>query len=151
MIVLRRRQGENWFHAHSIADEPTADAGQELVESLAAADFTDLCKDDDILLQARLGIAERAQLEQHFDRHAEGWDSATATLHLKGALPMQVEIDLPVLAFVNRIDGQRSLQECIHSFCEATGADPVRLTPALLPVVRLLTRTGLLVPVDVDA
>jgi methylase of polypeptide subunit release factors len=151
MIVLRRRDGDNWFHAHSIVDEPVVDAGDEVQASLAAADFADLCKDDETLLQARLGIPATVKLEQHFDRHEDGWDSNMAILRLKGSLRIRLEIDLPVLAFVNRIDGRRSVEECIQSFCEATAADPTALTPQLLPVVRLLAQNGFLEPVDADA
>jgi methylase of polypeptide subunit release factors len=150
MIVLRRRDGDNWFHAHSITDEPEADAGDEVQASLAAAEFANLCNDDDTLLQARLAIPETVQLEQRFDRHADGWDSNMAILRIKGALQKQLEIDLPVLAFVNRIDGGRSVEECIGAFCEATGANPANLTPELLPVVRLLTRNGFLEPADIE-
>ena len=150
MIVLRRREGDNWFHAHGIAHEPQSDAGDEVQAILAAADFADLCCDDETMLQAHLGIPASLQLEQRFDRHADGWDSDMAILRLKGALGIQLEIDLPVLAFVNRIDGKRSVEECIAAFCKATGADPAGLTPELLPVVRLLAQNGFLEPVDAD-
>ncbi len=151
MIVLRRRDGDNWFRAYSISDEPVRDAGDEVQFSIDAADFSDLCKDDETLLQARLGIAPQAQLEQQFDRHVDGWDSEKAILRLRGELPMPLEIDLPVLAFVNRIDGKHTVDECLQSFCAVAGADPDTLRPQLLPVVRLLTAVGFLVPVDSDA
>lgn len=151
MIVLRRRDGDNWFRAHSITEEPQSDAGDEVQASLDAAEFADLCSDDETLLQARLQIPETVQLEQLFDRHADGWDSDMAILRIKGALQKQLEIDLPVLAFVNRIDGKRSVEECIQAFCEATGADRAGLTPELLPVVRMLTQNGFLEPVDAEA
>ena len=148
MIVLRRRDGENWFHTQSIVDEPEVDAGDEVRASLAAVDFAELWKDDETLLEARLGIPMRVQLEQRFDRHVDGWDSEQAILRLKGTLHLELEIDLPVLAFVNRIEGTRSVRECIESFCDATGADTATLTPQLLPVVRMLTENGFLEPVD---
>lgn len=148
MIVLRRREGDNWFHAQGITHEPQSDAGDEVQVSLAAADFANLCSDDETMLQAHLGIPASLQLEQRFDRQADGWDSGKAILRLKGALGLQLEIDLPVLAFVNRIDGKRSIEECIVAFCKASGADPASLTPQLLPVVRLLAQNGFLEPVD---
>ncbi len=151
MIVLRRRDGDNWFRAYSIVEEPAVNAGDEVQFSIDAADFANLCEDDETLLQARLGIAPRTQLEQHFDRHVDGWDSEKAILRLRGELPMPLEIDLPVLAFVNRIDGKHTVDECLQSFCAMTGADPDTLRPQLLPVVRLLTAVGFLVPVDSDA
>jgi len=150
MIVLRRRDGDNWLHAHSIAIEPEVDTGEEVRASLAAAEFADLCGDDESLLQVHLGIPATVQLEQRFDRHADGWDSDMAILRIRGSLQKQLEIDLPVLAFINRIDGKRSVEECIRSFCESTGADPASLTPELLPVVRMLTQNGFLEPVDAD-
>lgn len=144
MLVLRRRRGANWFHMLTVPGEPTEDVGTAVRERIAACDFLELCQDDDSLLDATLRIPTAVELEQRFLRSDEGWSSTRVALQVTDGLPLEAEIDLPVLAFLNQVDGKRNVRECIASFCELTAAEPGELTRQLLPAIRLFIGSGIL-------
>ena len=58
------------------------------------------------------------------------------------------EVDLPVLAFLNQMDGVRTVRENIARFAELGGAEAGPLSDQLLPAVRLFVRNGFLEAVD---
>jgi hypothetical protein len=151
MLVLRRRRGDNWFHMLTVPGEPIDDVGTAVRDRLAACDFLELCEEDDSLLDATLRISPAVELEQRFSRSDGGWDSNRVALQVTTGLPLEAEIDLPVLAFFNQIDGARSVRECIAAFCELTAADTGELTRQLLPAIRLFVGNGILEAVDLDA
>jgi methylase of polypeptide subunit release factors len=144
MLVLRRRRGNNWYHMLTVPGEPVDDVGDAVRDRIAACDFLELCQDDESLLDATLRISTAVELEQRFSRTDEGWDSTRVALQVTEGLPLEAEIDLPVLAFLNQVDGKRSVRECIGSFCELTGAEPGELTRQLLPAIRLFVGNGIL-------
>jgi methylase of polypeptide subunit release factors len=117
MLVLRRRQGKNWFHMLTVPGEPIDEVGEAVAARIAACDFLELCEDDDSLLDATLRISPAIELEQRFSRSDEGWDSTRVALQVTAGLPLEAEIDLPVLAFLNQVDGNRCVRDCIDAFC----------------------------------
>ena len=144
MIVLRRRRGDNWFHMLTVPGEPIEDSGPAISERIAACDFLEICDDDDSLLAATLRIPESIELEQRFNRTEQGWNSQRVALQVTRGLSLETEIDLPVLALLNQVDGKKSLRECIATFCELTEAEPTELTRQLLPAIRLFIGNGIL-------
>ncbi len=115
---------------------------------MAANDFTSLCSDDDVLLQAVLSMSPALLLEQRYAREGSTWTDGTSVLRFDGALPMSCEVDLAVLAFLNQMDGTRSVAENIQRFEERSGAAAGSLTDQLLPAVRLFMANGFLEAVD---
>lgn len=142
MLLLRRRSGDNWFRIHGLVNEPDEDIGDSIRRAMLANDFLQLCDDDETMLEAVLAVSPDLELEQKFLRDDNSWASKSAMLRLTGGLPLETEVDLPILAFFNQLDGRRSLRKCIARFCTATGADSQALTPQLLPVVRLFISNG---------
>lgn len=151
MIVSRRRNGQNWFHVQGIAGDVETDAGEAVLQGLAACDFLDLCNDDDSLLEATLRLAPELTLEQHFARRDNEWNPGKNLLRLAGSLPADAEVDDPVLAFLNQIDGQKTIRECIEKFSDITGAPSKKLTAELLPAVRLFIGRRYLEAADPDS
>lgn len=150
MLVLRRRNADNWFHMLTVPGEPVDESGDAVAERIAACDFLELCEDDETLLDATLRISACIELEQRFGRSDEGWRSQRVVLQVTEGLPLETEIDLPILAFLNQVDGNRSLRDCIGRFCELTAAEPGELTRQLLPAIRLFIRNGVLEAADLS-
>jgi hypothetical protein len=148
MLVLRRRRGDNWYHMLTVPGEPVDDVGEAVRDRIAACDFLELCQDDESLLDATLRISPAVELEQRFSRTDEGWHSKRVALQVTAGLPLEAEIDLPVLAFLNQVNGNRSVRECIGSFCELTAAEPGELSRQLLPAIRLFVGNGILEATD---
>ena len=128
--------------------QPEASMGDSILKSFAANDFAGLCEDDATLLEAVLSISPALQLEQRFSRDNDAWDEGTSVLKLDNPLPMECEVDLPVLAFINQIDGKRTVRESIARFTKLTGTDVAELSTQLLPAVRLFISNGFLEPTD---
>jgi SAM-dependent methyltransferase len=149
MLVLRRRRGDTWYHMLTVPGEPVDDVGKAVRERIAACDFLELCQHDDSLLDSTLRISPAVELEQRFGRTDQGWDSTRVALQVTRGLPLEAEIDLPVLAFLNQIDGNRSVRECIAAFCELAAAEPGELTRQLLPAIRLFVGNGILEPAEI--
>jgi methylase of polypeptide subunit release factors len=151
MLVLRKRKGDNWFHMLTVPGEPIDESGAAVSDRIAACDFLELCKDDDSLLDATLKISDSVELEQRFQRSDEGWQSQRIVLQVTRGLPLETEIDLPILTFFNQVDGSSSLRDCIGTFCELTAAETGELTRQLLPAIRLFLGNGVLEAADVAA
>lgn len=151
MLVLRRREGDNWFHLLTVPGEPIDEVGVAVTERIAACDFLELCEDDESLLEATLRISAGVELEQRHTRSDEGWQSQRVALQITSGLSLETEIDLPILAFLNQVDGNRSLRDCISTFCELTTAEPGELTRQLLPAIQLLIGNGILEAADLPA
>ena len=148
MLVLRRRDGNSWFHMLSSTFEPQEDLGTAVSTSMSACDFLELCDEDESLLDATIKVADSAELVQSFSRDGDAWKSRRNLVKLTQGLPLETEIDLPILAFLNQVDGKRTLRESIARFCELTSADSSRLSRELLPAVRMLIGNGVLTPAD---
>ena len=132
VIEMRRRLGR----------EPDEDVGEAIERNMVANDFASVCDDDDTLLEAVLEISPALRLEQQFLRDGGTWDNGRSVLHLDGPLPMTCEVDLPVLAFLNQMDGVSTVAENIARFEEHSGAGTGTLITQLLPAVRLFLRNG---------
>ena len=150
MLVLRRRDGNNWFHMLSSTFEPRENLGTAVSTSMSTCDFLELCDEDESLLDATIKIADNAELVQRFSRDGDAWKSRHNVVKLTQGLPLETEIDLPILAFLNQVDGKRTLRESIDRFCKLTAADSSQLSRELLPAVRMLIGNGVLAPADLD-
>jgi len=148
MLVLRRRKADNWFHMLTVPGEPIDDSGTAVRGRIAACDFLELCEDNESLLDATLRIPADIELEQRYTRSDEGWESQRVALQITAGLSLETEIDLPILAFLNQVDGSRSVRDCINTFCELAAAEPEELTRQLLPAIRLLIGNGILEAAD---
>jgi hypothetical protein len=146
LFVLRRRDGDNWLHVHNLPGDVTRPAGDAVRRGIAACDFLERCRDDAALLEARVAIAPQLTLEQQFARTEDNWRPRMSLLRMDDGLGMDAEVDLPVLAFVNQLDGAATVRECIERFATSVGAGFDRLAADLLPVVRLFVGRGFLVP-----
>ena len=148
MIVMRRREGDNWFHVSDLADDAGEGAGAAVVDRLTAYDFLKQHEDDAKFLSATLTIPPNLTMQQTHTRSDNHWEPTSSLLRADEALPMDVEVDLPILAFLNQIDGRRSLNDCIEDFAGAVGANVDKLKVELLPAIRQFVGRGVLAPVS---
>ncbi|MEM7283591.1 MAG: class I SAM-dependent methyltransferase, partial [Pseudomonadota bacterium] len=144
MIILRKRQGNNWFHVHNLVDPPTGPVTGLIKDYMKACDTAAELSNDTQLLGAKLSLAEELELEQKFVRNDHQWQPRAALLTMQNALPVQGEMDLPVLALLNLFDGKKSTQNVIGEFAKASGAHLDELTPKLMPVLKVLIQRGFL-------
>lgn len=148
MITLRHRLGKNWLHTHAHAADVSADAEETVRRGIEACDFLDLCSDDATLLEASLSIAPDLRLSQDH-KHQDGlWVPTQAQLRLNRSISMQAEVDVSIIAFLNQIDGLKTVSQCINAFCDATSIKPNDVNDQLLSAVRTFISRGFLLPAD---
>jgi hypothetical protein len=148
MVAMRRRDGDNWLHVHNVPSDIETGAGESVRKNIAACDFLERCSNDEALLGATLTISPDITLEQQFSRQDHLWEPRSSVMRLTDGLPMDAEVDMPILAFLNQIDGEKSLQIVLEEFGTTVGADIAKLTANLLPIVRLFIGRGFLEPVE---
>ena len=148
MILLRRREGRNWFHVHNVASAVANPAGEAVLRAIEACDFLDRCGSDESLLNSTLRLAPQISLEHRFSRADNQWQPDRSLLRLTDGLPMDTEIDPPVMAFLNGFDGVTTTRDCIERFATATSADVANLTEEFLPIVRMFVQRGFLQPAN---
>lgn len=147
LITARRRDANNWTHVHNLPGDIDGEAGEAVRKSIAACDFLERCASDAALLDASLKISPDLTLEQQFSRQEQQWQPQLSTMRMTNGLPMDAEVDLPILAFLNQLDGQQTLQGTVEAFAKAVGADTAKLVADLLPIVRMFVGRGFLEPV----
>ncbi len=149
MVAMRRRDGNNWLHVHDMPGDVGKDAGEAVQKGIAACDFLEQCSSDDALLGATLTISPDISLEQHLSREDGLWKPQSSVMRMTNGLPMDAEVDMPILAFLNQIDSEKSLQTILEAFGKAVGTDNItKLTADLLPIVRLFIGRGFLEPAE---
>ena len=146
MLVLRRRDGENWFHLHNLTADVEQDAGDAVRRGIGACDFLDTAADDETLLEAVLTVAPDLALQQQFHYVDGAWQPQSSLLRMAHGLSMDAEVDLPVMAFLNQLNGQNTLRETLDEFSSAVGADKGKLAADLLPVIRMFIGRGFIEP-----
>ena len=147
-ILLRRRDGTNFMHLQPLTADITAPAGDALLATLEACDFLDTCSDDDALMAAHVALADGLRMQQSFIRRDGDWAPDGVRLDVTAGLVQSAELDVPVMAFLNLLDGTLPLEACVTDFAERTGADAARLRAQLLPIVRMLVGRGFVRPFE---
>ena len=144
MVVLRKRAGTNWLHVHNLASDLTGHAGAAVSRGIAAQDF--LQGNDDTELQSKtLSLSPDLVLEQRYERDDGHWVPTAAVLSLTDGMPMEAEVDMPVMAFLNILDGSQTLGGCLSRFAEAANAPAEKVASDLLPIVRMFVARGFVV------
>jgi len=144
LITLRKRDGSNWIHIHDLASQLTDDAGDAILRGIAAIDFLQEHQEDTKLMGAVLELSPFLTLEQQFSRKDDYWQPEKAVLAMTDGMPMEAEIDMPIMAFLNQIDGNRSVKECVARFAEAASADEKKIADDFMPIVRMFVARGFL-------
>ena len=150
MILLRRRPGPNWYNVLTLTGDVTGDCGAAVTQLVEASDFLDACDDAESLEAATLEFSPALELEQRLKRTGDDWEPARIVLRTTDGLPNDAEIDVPILAFLDQLDGRRSVGEVLDDFCAKTGADRAKLGPEMLGVIRLFVARGFLEPASLD-
>lgn len=150
MILLRKRDGKNWFHVHDMASDLTGSAGEAVLRGIGACDFLESCSDDGELGEARLKLSPYLKLEQRYGREDAHWQPETAVLTMSDGMTMEAEIDMPVMAFLNQLDGSRSVNACVERFAEVANAPADKISADFMPIIRLFIGRGFIVPAAKD-
>jgi SAM-dependent methyltransferase len=134
LVVLRKREGANWFRREVLSGEPRGLFGHQVERLFACEDLAEA--GDGALGRARLRVAAEVRLTSR--QRAEGgkWVGESARLGYAEGMPVEIEADTATAAGVAAFDGKRA------------AADVIAASKWKISTVRRLVRSGILEPVE---
>src|ERR1019366_5717359 len=90
LIVMRRRQGQNWVRIEEVPKTPSGDLGDMIVSTFAAHDLLGENEADEKLLAIRPKLAGHVRLEQICDQAHGQWRAESLTLRLISGFPFHI-------------------------------------------------------------
>jgi SAM-dependent methyltransferase len=145
-IVLRRRDGDNWFWAHNPAAERIGPASHHILRLVDAQDLLSSLPGDEALLDQPLALADDHRLEQTVVLGGgEGFVYETV-LRLEGGIRSRVVVDPNSVQVLSQLDGHRPLREALARVAAEAGTEGgEELEQASVPAIRRLLELGFLV------
>lgn len=146
LIVMRRRQGQNWVRIEEVPKTPSGgDLGDMIVSTFAAHDLLRENEADEKLLAIRPKLAPHVRLEQICDQAHGQWRAESLTLRLISGFPFHITVQPLVAEFLATCDGNRTAEQAIQDFAVTANAplDTVRVES--LAMIRKLIERGFIV------
>ncbi len=145
LIAMRRRSGRNWIRFEDMPEETSGPVGEQVALGFALRDYLESVTDD-ALLGARLRLSPDARLDQHSVPRDGAWRPESTRISLSEGIRYQGKIDARVANLVARCDGRRRLLELVMHMAVDLKADPEKIAPDIVAIVRGLMERGFLLP-----
>jgi methylase of polypeptide subunit release factors len=145
-LVLRRREGANWFWAHNPSSERIGPAGEHVERLLAAQDLLAAGEGADGVLGRRLVLASDHRLDQTAVLGEDGVTVRSARLSLDGGLRNEVSVDGATIELLLALDGRKTLREVLAAAEPPAGMSDEEFSSRSVRAARRLVELGFLVP-----
>ena len=150
LIVMRRRQAQNFVRIEEVPPTPTGDLGELILSTFAAHDLMREHDTDEKLLTLRPALAPNVRLEQICTPRKGSWQAESLTLRLTSGFPFHVDVQPLAADFLKLCDGTRPASEVIAMFASNTEADPQKVATECLNMIRRLVERGFIVTARKD-
>jgi len=111
VVVLRRRDGANWFRADEMPYGPVASGSDHILRVFAANDELATLTDDRELLDATFELVDGWWLEERSVYESGDHSLIAAQLRPSQGVGLRARLNARTLALVRRLDGKRPLRE----------------------------------------
>ena len=145
LIVMRRRQGQNWVRIEEVPKTPSGDLGDMIVSTFAAHDLLGENEADEKLLAIRPKLAGHVRLEQICDQAHGQWRAESLTLRLISGFPFHITVQPLVAEFLATCDGNRTAEQAIQDFAVTANAPLEVVRTESLAMIRKLIERGFIV------
>ncbi len=145
VIVLRKRDGDNWIRIEEVPKTASGDMGETILATFAARDILLKLQDDAALLAARPRLSEFARLEQVCMPSNGCWAAESINLRLTRGFPFQLKVQPLVADFLATCDGNRTAEEAIRAFAAVANAPVEIVQRESLAMMRTLIDRGYMV------
>jgi methylase of polypeptide subunit release factors len=145
LIVMRRRDGQNWVRIEEVPTTPKGELGEMILSTFAAHDLMQQNGTDEKLLAVRPKLAPNARLEQVCVPTDGQWRAESLTLRLVSGFPFQVSLQPFVAEFLVTCDGTRSAGDAIRDFAVRANAPLEKVQGECLAMIRRLIERGFMV------
>lgn len=145
LIVMRRREGQNWVRIEEVPPTPKGELGEMIISTFAAHDLMQKTDTNEKLLALRPKLAPNARLEQICVQAESQWRAESLTLRLTSGFPFHISLQPFVAEFLVRCDGNRTAGESIQAFAASANAPLERVQGECLTMIRKLIERGFMV------
>jgi predicted RNA methylase len=145
LIVMRRRQGQNFVRIEEVPPTPTGDLAEMIVSTFAAHDVMRNYDTDEKLLTLYPALAPNVRLEQICIPRNGNWQAESLTLRLTSGFPFHVDVQPLAADFLKLCDGSQPASEAIAMFAGYTQAEPQKVQTECLTMIRRLVERGFIV------
>jgi methylase of polypeptide subunit release factors len=144
-LVLRRRDGANWFRTDPLPGERLKPASDHIQRVFAAHDLLAGASDGERLLDLRIRVVPKAVAEQRVRFHDGEPEVERMELTLDEGLGFQAGMDEQVLQLLTQLNGSRTLREALAEVAKSNGVTDIDgYTRAGLPAARRMFELGFL-------
>jgi methylase of polypeptide subunit release factors len=144
-LILRRRQGPNWFRSDPLPAERLKAASDHILRVFAAHDLLTGPADGERLLDERLRVVPNATVVQRARFKDGGPHMEEMTLAIDEGIGFQAGVEPQVLYLLTQLDGRRTLRGAFAEGAKHEGvADVESYARAGLPVARRMFELGFL-------
>lgn len=141
LVVMRRRQGDNFIRMEEVPPTPSGDLSQLILSTFSAHDLLRNHDSDEKLLGMRPRLAPAVRLEQICRPGEGGWSAESLVLRLTNGFPFHMDLQPLVANFLVNCDGTRTAGQAIQAFaCNADAPLETVQTECLGMLKKLIER-----------
>ena len=145
LIVLRRREGQNFVRIEEVPPTPTGNLSDLILSTFAAHDLVRNNNTDEKLLAIHPTLAPHARLEQRCVPAGGRWKAESLVLRLTSGFAFHMDVQPLVADFLASCDGTRNAREAIEQLAEKANVGLDRVTTECLNMIRKLIERGFMV------
>jgi hypothetical protein len=145
-LILRKRQGKNWFLSDSISDECVSGSCSEQIQRIFAAQ--DVLEDPGDLLKRRFFLIAAHELSQTLKAQDGIWKVESACVRQIEGYPFTGNVDRLMVTMLAGCNGERTLDELVRDLAGGLKMDPDKIIQPCIEVMRKLLQKGFLIVVD---
>ena len=145
LIVLRRREGQNFVRMEEVPSTPSGDLGELILSTFAAQDLLRERDSDEKLLTIRPRLAPHVRLEQICAATEGRWQAEALILRLTRGFPFHLDLQPLVAEFLVTCDGTRTAAVAIQEFALKASAPEDKVSAECLAMIRKLIERGFMV------
>jgi methylase of polypeptide subunit release factors len=145
-LIMRRRDGDNWFFPYSSTTDRITGASEQVLRLCAAQDYLAATSNGE-LVHAVLELVPEHHVEQSLRLGGGGALVERNVLRLDQGLRFEVSIDQSTERLLSLLDGEGKLEQLLAEAADTVPDATVEAFAELaLPVVRRLIELGFVVP-----
>jgi predicted RNA methylase len=148
LIVLRRREGQNFVRIEEVPPNPSGNLGDLILSTFAAYDVLHQNDTDEKLLAIYPALSPQARLEQICTPFNGKWKAESLTLRLMSGFRSHLDLQPLVAEFLATCDGTRTAGEAIAELAQITDAGLERVMKECLSMIRRLIEHGFMIAAE---
>jgi SAM-dependent methyltransferase len=135
LVVLRKREGQNWFRREVLDGEPRGCFGHQVERLLHCQDLAE--GGDEALRRARLRVPAEVRLTSTMRAEGGKWLGETARVGYAEGMPVEMETDAATAAGLALFDGKRATADVMAANQWKTGTVRRFVSRGILELVKL--------------